>query len=94
MKMFLTRMGEGTRMVVTGDPTQVDLPPGQRSGLRDALDTLEGIPGLAVCRFDNRDVVRHPMVARIVEAYDQRATAERETRQRGRTAIGAEAAGK
>ena len=82
MKMFLTRMGEGTRMVVTGDLTQVDLPSGQRSGLRDALDTLEGVPGLAVCRFDNRDVVRHPMVAKIVEAYDQRAAAESETRQR------------
>ena len=86
MKMFLTRMGEGTRMVVTGDLTQVDLPGGARSGLRDALDTLEGIPGLAVCRFDNRDVVRHPMVARIVDAYDQRAAAERDTRQRGRFA--------
>ncbi len=82
MKMFLTRMGEGTRMVVTGDLTQIDLPAGQRCGLRDALDTLEGVPGLAVCRFDNRDVVRHPLVARIVEAYDQRAAAERETRQR------------
>ena len=93
MKMFLTRMGEGTRMVVTGDLTQVDLPTGQRSGLRDALDTLEGVTGLAVCRFDNRDVVRHPMVARIVDAYDQRAAAERETRQR-RGAPVAEIAGK
>ena len=52
MKMLLTRMGEGTRMVVTGDLTQVDLPPGTRSGLRDALDTLEGVPGIAVVRFD------------------------------------------
>ncbi len=94
MKMFLTRMGEGTRMVVTGDLTQVDLPAGQRSGLRDALDTLEGVPGLAVCRFDNRDVVRHPLVARIVDAYDQRAAAEKETRQRGRAALPAEIAGK
>ncbi len=93
MKMFLTRMGEGTRMVVTGDLTQVDLPSGQRCGLRDALDTLEGVPGLAVCRFDNRDVVRHPLVARIVDAYDQRAAAERETRQR-RGATVAEMAGK
>ncbi len=92
MKMFLTRMGEGTRMVVTGDLTQIDLPAGQRCGLRDALDTLEGIPGLAVCRFDNRDVVRHPLVARIVEAYDQRAAAEKETRQRTRGA--AEVTGK
>ncbi len=84
MKMFLTRMGEGTRMVVTGDLTQVDLPPGTRSGLRDALDTLEGVSGIAVCRFDKRDVVRHPLVARIVDAYEQRATAEKETRARGR----------
>jgi phosphate starvation-inducible protein PhoH and related proteins len=80
MKMFLTRMGEGTRMVITGDLTQVDLPTGARSGLRDALDTLEGLPGIAVCRFDKRDVVRHPLVARIVDAYDQRSVAERDTR--------------
>ncbi len=82
MKMFLTRMGEGTRMVITGDLTQVDLPPGARSGLRDALDTLEGVAGLAVCRFGTRDVVRHPLVARIVDAYDQRAAAERDTSSR------------
>jgi phosphate starvation-inducible protein PhoH and related proteins len=82
MKMFLTRMGEGTRMVITGDLTQVDLPTGTRSGLRDALDTLEGVAGIGVTRFDKRDVVRHPLVARIVDAYDQRATAERETRRR------------
>jgi phosphate starvation-inducible protein PhoH and related proteins len=76
MKMFLTRMGEGTRMVITGDPTQVDLPMGQRSGLADALDTVEGLAGVAVVRFDKRDVVRHPLVARIVDAYEQRAVAE------------------
>jgi phosphate starvation-inducible PhoH-like protein len=80
MKMFLTRMGEGTRMVITGDLSQVDLPPGTRSGLRDALDTLEGVPGIAVSRFDKRDVVRHPLVASIVEAYEQRAVAEKDTR--------------
>ncbi len=77
MKMFLTRMGEGTHMVITGDLTQVDLPPGTRSGLRDALDTLEGVPGIGVCRFDKRDVVRHPLVARIVDAYEQRTAASR-----------------
>ncbi|MDR3537320.1 MAG: PhoH family protein, partial [Acetobacteraceae bacterium] len=77
---FLTRMGEGTRMVVTGDLTQVDLPTGVRSGLRDALDTLEGIQGIGVVRFTSRDVVRHPLVARIVDAYDQRAAAEGEKR--------------
>jgi phosphate starvation-inducible PhoH-like protein len=80
LKMFLTRMGEGTRMVITGDLTQVDLPPGVPSGLRDALDTLEGVPGIAVARFDTRDVVRHPLVARIVDAYDQRAAAETDKR--------------
>ncbi len=94
MKMFLTRMGEGTRMVVTGDLTQIDLPPGVRSGLRDALETLEGVPGIAVVRFDKRDVVRHPLVARIVDAYDQReaaagdkraGSAPRRTRQAGST---------
>ncbi len=84
MKMFLTRMGEGTRMVVTGDLSQVDLPPGTRSGLRDALDTLEGVQGIGVNRFDVRDVVRHPLVARIVDAYEQRAVAERDTRGRAK----------
>ena len=84
MKMFLTRMGEGTRMVVTGDLTQVDLPTGTRSGLRDALDTVEGVQGIGVVRFTARDVVRHPMVARIVEAYEQRAAAEGDTRREAR----------
>ena len=70
-------------MVINGDLSQVDLPAGTRSGLRDALETLEGVPGIAVCRFDKRDVVRHPLVAAIVDAYDQRAAAERETRSRG-----------
>ena len=69
IKMFLTRMGEGSRMVITGDPTQVDLPPHQPSGLVDALKVLEGVQGIAVTRFDERDVVRHPLVARIVSAY-------------------------
>ena len=86
MKMFLTRMGEGTRMVITGDLSQVDLPAGTRSGLRDALETLEGVAGIGVCRFDKRDVVRHPLVARIVDAYEQRAAAEKETRARVRPA--------
>ncbi len=85
MKMFLTRMGEGTRMVITGDLTQIDLPAGTRSGLKDALDTVEGVPGIAVCRFDKRDVVRHPLVARIVDAYDQRAAAEKDTREARRS---------
>ena len=78
MKMFLTRMGEGTRMVVTGDLSQIDLPPNTRSGLADALETLEGIQGIGVTRFSNSDVVRHPLVGRIVDAYDQRHAAASE----------------
>ncbi|MBC7635807.1 MAG: PhoH family protein [Acetobacteraceae bacterium] len=88
MKMFLTRMGEGTRMVITGDLSQIDLPTGIRSGLRDALDTLEGVPGIAVNRFDRGDIVRHPLVGRIVEAYDARAAAEKETSARRSDATG------
>jgi phosphate starvation-inducible PhoH-like protein len=72
MKMFLTRLGEGSRMVVTGDLTQIDLPPGTRSGLADALEALEGVKGIGVVRFANQDVVRHPLVGRIVDAYDAR----------------------
>jgi phosphate starvation-inducible PhoH-like protein len=78
MKMFLTRMGEGTRMVITGDLSQIDLPSGVTSGLADALATVEGVQGIGVTRFGRQDVVRHPLVGRIVEAYDQRATAERD----------------
>jgi len=81
----LTRMGEGTRMVITGDLSQVDLPAGTQSGLRDALETVEGVPGIAVARFDKRDVVRHPLVARIVDAYDQRDTAAGEKRREARS---------
>lgn len=70
MKMFLTRLGEGSRMIVTGDPTQVDLPPGQRSGLVEAMDLLKDIPDIAICRFTANDVVRHELVAKIVRAYE------------------------
>jgi phosphate starvation-inducible PhoH-like protein len=86
MKMFLTRMGEGTRMVITGDPTQVDLPTGVTSGLADALATVEGVQGIGVARFGRQDVVRHPLVGRIVEAYDQRATAARDAKRDSRPA--------
>jgi phosphate starvation-inducible PhoH-like protein len=72
MKMFLTRLGENARMAVTGDLSQIDLPPNTQSGLRDALDTLEGIDGVARVEFTENDVVRHPLVSRIVRAYDQR----------------------
>ncbi len=88
MKMFLTRMGSGTRMAINGDLSQVDLPAGVSSGLRDAVETLEGLPGIGFTRFESRDVVRHPLVARIVDAYDQRAAAERDiTRNRTRREI-------
>jgi len=70
MKMFLTRIGFGTKAVVTGDLTQVDLPRGARSGLADASAILRDVKGIAVTQFGSADVVRHPLVARIVEAYE------------------------
>jgi phosphate starvation-inducible protein PhoH and related proteins len=73
MKMFLTRLGEGSRMVVTGDPSQVDLPAGATSGLADAVATLKGVDGVAITAFTNSDIVRHALVGRIVAAYDKRA---------------------
>src|ERR1700719_3618820 len=71
MKMFLTRLGENARMAVTGDLSQIDLPPGAQCGLRDAVDTLAGVEGIAMIEFDETDVVRHALVSRIVRAYDQ-----------------------
>jgi phosphate starvation-inducible PhoH-like protein len=70
MKMFLTRFGQGSRMVICGDPNQVDLPPQTRSGLADAVEKLEGVQGIATLRFATSEVVRHPIVGRIVDAYD------------------------
>jgi len=70
MKMFLTRIGFGSRAVVTGDVSQIDLPKGMTSGLVDAARVLDGVRGIAFSRFTSADVVRHPLVARIVEAYD------------------------
>ncbi len=70
MKMFLTRIGFNSRAVITGDVTQVDLPRGQKSGLRHAIEVLDNIPGVSFNFFQSKDVVRHPVVARIVEAYD------------------------
>ncbi len=70
MKMFLTRLGEGSRMVVTGDPTQIDLPSGAPSGLADAVGKLKGIAEVGLVTFDRSDVVRHPLVTKIVEAYE------------------------
>jgi phosphate starvation-inducible PhoH-like protein len=72
MRMFLTRLGEGSRMIVTGDPSQTDLPGGQKSGLNDAVDTLGNIEGIRFVRLTSKDVVRHDLVTRIVEAYDAR----------------------
>ncbi|MHA1151295.1 MAG: PhoH family protein [Alphaproteobacteria bacterium] len=72
MKMFLTRLGENSRMVITGDPSQVDLPKGQLSGLRDAVGLLSGMDLVALVRFTNIDVMRHSLVTRIVSAYEAR----------------------
>jgi phosphate starvation-inducible PhoH-like protein len=72
MKMALTRLGEDSHMVVTGDPSQSDLPGGQASGLNEALAILDGVDGVGVARFGEGDVVRHPLVARIVAAYTRR----------------------
>jgi len=71
MKMFLTRLGEGSRMVITGDRTQIDLPRGTNSGLIDAERILDGVKGISFNYFTAKDVVRHPLVARIIEAYDR-----------------------
>jgi phosphate starvation-inducible PhoH-like protein len=71
MKMCLTRLGEGARMVITGDTSQIDLPPGVKSGLVEAVETLEGVEGIGFIRFTAEDTVRHPLVARIVRAYER-----------------------
>lgn len=76
MKMFLTRMGESSRMVITGDITQTDLPIGVKSGLRDATELLEGVEGIHFLRFGKEDVIRHPLVSKIVHAYDQQSNAK------------------
>jgi phosphate starvation-inducible protein PhoH and related proteins len=72
MKMFLTRLGENSRMAVNGDLTQIDLPPGQKSGLKDALEAVDGVEEIGKVRFSERDVVRHHLVAKIVSAYNAR----------------------
>lgn len=69
MKMFLTRMGFGSKVVITGDVTQIDLPEGKPSGLKEAMKVLDGVEGVGVCRLTQNDVVRHIMVQRIIEAY-------------------------
>jgi phosphate starvation-inducible protein PhoH and related proteins len=82
MKMLLTRLGENSRMVVTGDPSQVDLPSGQTSGLADAVRLLQGVEGIAHVTFTSADVIRHELVARIVEAYDKASAAAARKRER------------
>jgi len=71
MKMFLTRLGENSKMFVTGDPSQIDLPPGMKSGLEEAASLLEGVQGIEVVRFAAADVIRRDLVARIVDAYEK-----------------------
>lgn len=89
MKMFLTRIGFGTTAVITGDVTQIDLPRGTRSGLTHVMSVLQGVQGIGITRFENRDVVRHPLVQRIVEAYDLAESAE-EIEQHNKQASGNE----
>ena len=79
MKMFLTRLGEGSRMIVTGDPSQTDLPPGQKSGLSEAVRLLSGIEGIGHVIFKEADVVRHDLVRRIVGAYETEAALKART---------------
>ena len=74
MKMFLTRLGFGSKIVITGDITQIDLPPDKTSGLRDAVRVVTGIPDIAICNLTSADVVRHELVSRIIEAYEKRAS--------------------
>ena len=69
--MFLTRIGFGSTAVITGDPSQVDLPRGAASGLRHAIEIIEGVEGISFTYFTSRDVVRHPIVQRIVDAYEK-----------------------
>lgn len=70
MKMFLTRIGFGSTAVITGDPSQIDLPRGQASGLKHVIEVLDGVDGISFTHFNSKDIVRHPLVQRIVDAYD------------------------
>ena len=73
IKMFLTRMGWNTKMIVTGDRTQIDLPPTAKSGLIESMRILQGIPGIAFIEMDKKDIVRHKLVTKVVEAYEREA---------------------
>jgi phosphate starvation-inducible PhoH-like protein len=81
MKMFLTRMGFHSKMVVTGDITQTDLPAGRTSGLAEAVSLLRGIPGIGMIEMTGRDIVRHELVQRIVQAYESKRSVHSGTRQ-------------
>ena len=83
MKMFLTRLGENSKLIVTGDPTQVDLPRGEKSGLVEAVKLLEGVEGVHISRFNDKDVVRHALVGRIVRAYEADTAARLATQNAG-----------
>ncbi len=72
MKMFLTRMGPSSKVIITGDKTQIDLPKNQKSGLKDALETLKDVKGIAFVELDGRDVVRHRLVKDILDAYEKK----------------------
>jgi phosphate starvation-inducible PhoH-like protein len=78
MKMFLTRMGNNSKAVITGDLTQIDLPNPKRSGLFEAINVLDGVEGIRFCHFEDVDVVRHHLVQRIVRAYDRHGRAQQE----------------
>lgn len=84
MKMFLTRMGDGSKMVVNGDVTQIDLPDGRRSGLKHAVNVLKSVEGVGVVTLTAQDVVRHPLVMRIVRAYERDAARREAAREERR----------
>ena len=76
MKMFLTRLGMNGKMIITGDVTQIDLPRHTRSGLLQALNVLKGVKGIGRIEYEKKDIVRHPLVQRIVDAYEEREEAD------------------
>jgi phosphate starvation-inducible protein PhoH and related proteins len=88
MKMFLTRMGNNSKAVITGDITQIDLPNPRKSGLLDAINILDGVEGITFCQFDESDVVRHPIVQRIVRAYDSAKPRQQELPLQGAIEVG------
>ena len=88
MKMFLTRLGFGSKIVITGDITQIDLPDGKLSGLKEAMRVLRNVEGIGICELTNADVVRHVMVQRIVEAYEKYETAQNNPKNHGNNGKG------